>query len=84
MGIEGIIALIIAGVGLMFGAFFGHGLGKSSGRREGAQQAQQQQEIIQARETVQAVQERAHVEAEVGADSYDELDTRLRKHDRSS
>lgn len=83
MGIEGIIALIIAGIGIVLGAFFGHGIGKSSGRKEGAKQAGQQQEIIQARETAKAVQERAHVEAEVGAVADDELDVRLSRHNRS-
>ncbi len=77
-----IIAGIIAVVSAILGGMAGRGLGKSAGRKEGEAAAVQQQEVIQAKETVKAVQERANVEVKVAADSDDELDARLRKHDR--
>lgn len=83
MSIAAVIAIIIAAASGLLGAFFGHGLGKSSGRKEGEVAAAQKQEVTQAKEVVKAVQERAHVEAEVSADSDDELNQRLQRHDRT-
>lgn len=78
-----IIAGIIALVSAILGGVAGRGLGKSAGRKEGAQQAQQQQEVIQAKETVKAVQERANVEVEVAAADESDLDRRLSQFDRN-
>lgn len=75
-----IIALVIAGI---IGMFIGHPLSKSSGRREGAQQAAQEQEVAQAKVIRESVQERNDVEVKVRADSDDDLDRRLSKHDRA-
>ncbi len=75
-----IIALVIAGI---IGMFIGHPLSKSAGRREGAQQAAQEQEVAQAKVIRESVQERNDVEVQVRADSDDDLDRRLSKHDRA-
>lgn len=83
MTLSAIIAIACAVIGALFGGALIHPISKSSGRKEGEQQAQQQQEIIQAQEAVKAVQERAHVEAEVAADTDDELDARLSRHNRA-
>lgn len=83
MSLLAIIGALIAAVAALFGGMAGKSIGKSSGRREGAQQANQQHEVIQAQESVKAVQERAHVEAEVAGNSDAELDARLRKHNRA-
>lgn len=81
------LTMILMAVGgfllAVLGALIGHPLSKSAGRKEGAEQAAKQQEIIQAKETVKAVQERAHVEAEVSSLADAELDARLQRHDRA-
>jgi hypothetical protein len=82
MSLSMILAAIGGLIALIAGIFIGKPIGKSQGVREGAQQVQQQQEIIQARETVQAVQERAHVEAEVAVSDDDDLDRELSRHSR--
>lgn len=71
----GIIAALIGGVA-------GKAIGRSSGRKEGAEQAKSEQQVEQAKVIVESVQERANVEVEVAADSDDELERRLQKHDR--
>lgn len=82
MSLTLIVAGIIALVSAILGGVAGRGLGKSAGRKEGAQQAQQQQEVIQAKETVKAVQERANVEVKVAAADGADLDERLSRHSR--
>lgn len=82
MSITAIIMLVVGAIAALFGGMAGHGLGKSAGRKEGAQDATQQQEITQANATVQAVQERAHVEAKTVTATDDDLDRELSKHDR--
>lgn len=84
MSIAAVIAIIIAAASGLLGAFFGHGLGKSSGRKEGEVAAAQKQEVTQAKEVVKAVQERAHVEAEVSSLADAELDARLQRHNRAN
>lgn len=83
MSIEAIIALIVGAVGVVVGMFAGNKLGKSTGRKEGAEQAAQEQQVIQAQEAVKAVKERQNVEVEVAADTDDELNARLSKHNRA-
>lgn len=82
MSIGAIIALVIAGIAALLGGIAGNKMGKSTGRKEGAEQANQEQQIIQAQATVKAVQERADVDQKVAADSDDDLERRLQKHDR--
>lgn len=83
MSLEAIIALIIAAVVGLAGMFAGNKMGKSAGRKEGTAQAVQEQQVIQAQEAVKAVKERQNVEVEVAADTDDELDARLSKHNRA-
>lgn len=76
MIIVGTIALVSA----ILGGVAGRGLGKSAGRKEGEAAAVQQQEVIQAKETVKAVQERVNVEVKVAAADDADLDERLSRH----
>ena len=78
--ILGIVALVAAALGF----FGGNAIGKSSGKKEGAQQAKTEQAAAQNEKAAQAAMERTHVEVEVAADSDDELERRLQKHDRRS
>jgi hypothetical protein len=82
MSITAILMLIIGAVAALFGGMAGHGLGKSSGRKEGATEAIQQQEIIQAKATVHAVQERNDVETKIAATPRDDLDRELSEFSR--
>lgn len=82
MSLTLIIAGIIAVVSAILGGVAGRGLGKSAGRKEGEAAAVQQQEVIQAQETVKAVQERVNVEVEVAAADDADLDERLSRHSR--
>lgn len=82
MSITTIIMMIIGVAGAIFGGLLGHRVGKSSGVAEGVTQATQTQQIEQAKATVQAVKERAHVETTVAADSDAALDARLSNYDR--
>ena len=83
MSLTAIISIIIGIVGAIFGALAMRPIAKSSGITEGKAQASQTQQVEQAKATVQAVKERAHVEATVADDSDAELDARLSKHNRA-
>ena len=83
MSLTAIIGIIIGIVGAIFGALVMRPIARSSGVTEGKAQASQTQQIEQAQATVQAVKERAHVEATVADDSDVELDARLSKHNRA-
>lgn len=83
MSLTAIIGIIIGLAGAILGALAGHRIGKSSGVTEGKVQASETQQVEQAKATVQAVKERAHVEVTVATDSDVELDARLSKHDRA-
>jgi hypothetical protein len=74
----GIVALVAAALGF----FGGNAIGKSSGRKEGEQQARTEQSAVQNEKAAQAATERSHVEIEVAADSDDDLERRLQKHNR--
>lgn len=80
-----ITAIVLAVGGILMailGALIGHPLSKSAGRKEGAQQATQQQEIIQAKETVKAIQERADVEKKVADSPRADIDRELSEFNR--
>lgn len=83
MSITAIIMTVIGIVGALLGALVMRPIARSGGVTEGKAQASQTQQIEQAQATVQAVKERAHVETTVAADSDDELDARLSKHNRA-
>lgn len=76
--IIGVISIVSAIIGALVMRPFAHSAGKSQGRTE----ASQTQQVEQAKATVQAVKERAHVEITVAADSDAELNARLSKHNR--
>lgn len=82
MSLSAIIMAIIGIAGAIFGALIMRPIAKSSGVKEGVQKQAEAQLVEQAKATVQAVQERAHVDEVVNADSGDELDRRLSKHSR--
>lgn len=82
MSITAIIMLVICAIAALFGGVAGHAVGKSAGKSEGTAEANQQQQVTQAKETVQAVQERVNVEAKTASASDDDLDRELSKHDR--
>lgn len=82
MSIAAIIALVFSIVGALVGALITHPISKAEGKKEGAKEANADQQITQAHATVKAVQERAHVEIEVAADTDSALNDRLSKHDR--
>ncbi len=82
MSITAIIALIIAAVSALLGALAGNKVGKSTGRKEGADQATQQQQVTQAKATVQAVKDRSNVDQKVSIATDADLDSRLSKHSR--
>lgn len=82
MSITVILAAIGGLISMIAGIFIGRPIFKASGRKEGAEQAKSEQQVEQAKVIVEAVQERNHVEANVAADSDDELDARLQKYDR--
>lgn len=82
MTIGSIIMLVIAAVCGMFGFFGGHAAGKSSGRKEGAEQAKAEITSTQNQAAAKSAQERTHVEVAVAADSDDDLERRLSKHNR--
>jgi hypothetical protein len=82
MSLTAIIMTIIGIAGALLGGVLGHRVGKAQGVSTGVQQQVQTQQVEQAKATVQAVKERAHVEVTVAADSDSELDARLSKHDR--
>ena len=65
MSATAIIAMIIAGVSALLGALAMRPIAKASGRKEGAQQATQEQQVTQAKATVEAVKERADVDQKV-------------------
>lgn len=80
-----ITAIVIAIIGLVsagLGALIMRPIAKSSGIKEGVQKQAEAQQVEQSKAIVEAVQERAHVDQTVNADSDDELDARLRKHSR--
>lgn len=83
MSITAVIMAIVGIVSAIFGALVMRPIAKSSGVKEGVQKQVEVQVAEQAKVTVQAVQERAHVDQVVNADSDDELDRRLSKHSRS-
>lgn len=82
MSITAIIMAIIGLVGAGLGALIMRPIAKSSGVKEGAQKQAEAQQVEQSKAIVEAVQERAHVDQTVNADSDDELDKRLSKYDR--
>lgn len=78
------LILTVGGVILAaLGGLLGHRLGKSSGVNEGRSQATHTQQIEQAQATVQAVKERADVEATISTGSDSDLDARLSRHNRN-
>jgi len=82
MSLTVIFLAAVALIAALIGGITGKAIGRSSGRKEGADQAKAEQQVEQAKIIVEAVQERNHVEANVAADSDDELERRLQKHDR--
>lgn len=82
MSITAIIMTIIGLVGAGLGALIMRPIAKSSGIKEGVQKQAEVQQAEQSKAIVEAVQERAHVDQTVNADSDAELDARLRKHSR--
>lgn len=83
MSITAIIGIVIAAVSALLGALVMRPIARSGGVTQGRAEASQTQQVEQAQATVQAVKERAHVEATVAVDSDAELDARLSKHDRA-
>lgn len=83
MSITAIIMTVIGLVGALLGALVMRPIARSSGVTQGRAEASQTQQVEQAKATVQAVKERAHVEATVATDSDAELDARLSKHNRA-
>lgn len=84
MSLAAIIGIIIAFVSAVLGAFLGNARGKSVGKKEGAAQAKSEVILEQSQNAAQAAKERTDVEIAVAADSDDDLDRRLSKHDRPS
>jgi len=82
MSLSSIIMAIVGIIGAIFGALIMRPIAKSSGIKEGVQKQAEVQVVEQAKAAVQAVQERAHVDQVVAADSDDELDARLSRHSR--
>lgn len=82
MSIKAIIALVIAAAGALLGLFAGNKLGKSTGRKEGAAKAAQDQQVTQAKATVQAVKERNDVEVKVAATPRADIDRELSEFPR--
>lgn len=76
--ILGIVAFVAAALGLLGGNI----IGKVKGKKEGVQEARTEQASAQNEKAAQAATERSHVEVQVAADSDDDLDRRLQKHDR--
>lgn len=84
MSIAVIIGIIIATISALFGGLAGRSLGKSQGKTEGAAQATADINAKQSQQAATSAQERTHAEIAVAADTDDELDSRLQKHDRAS
>lgn len=84
MSIAAIIAIIIGVVSAFFGGIAGRSIGKSQGKTEGVAQATADINAKQSQQAATSAQERTHAEVVVAADSDDELDKRLQKHDRAS
>lgn len=82
MSLSAIIMAIIGIAGAIFGALVMRPIAKSSGVKEGVQKQADAQVAEQAKATVQAVQERTHVDQVVAGDDDAELDARLSKHSR--
>lgn len=82
MSITAVIALIGAAVMALLGFLGGNKVGKSTGRKEGAQQANQEQQITQAKATVQAVQERADVDQKIATTPRADIDRELSEFSR--
>lgn len=82
MNLGAIIALIGAAVAALLGFLGGNKMGKTTGRKEGAEQANQEQQITQAKATVQAVKERADVDQKVAATPRADIDRELSEFSR--
>lgn len=82
MSLSAIIMAIVGIVGAIFGALVMRPIAKSSGVKEGVQRQAEVQQVEQAKATVKAVQERAHVDQVVAGDDDAELDARLQRYDR--
>lgn len=82
MSITAIIMAIVGLVGAGLGALIMRPIAKSSGIKEGVQKQAEAQQVEQSKAIIEAVQERAHVDQTVNADSDAELDERLSKYDR--
>ena len=83
MSLTAIIMTVVGLIGALLGALVMRPIARSGGITEGAARASQTQQVEQAKATVHAVKERAHVEVTVAADSDAELDARLSKHNRA-
>lgn len=82
MSLTAIIMMVIGIGGAILGALIGHPFSKAAGKSQGAAEATQTQVVAQAKITVQAVQERAHVETQTAAASDADLDRELSAHSR--
>lgn len=84
MSLTAIALSALAAVVAIIGALFGQSIGKKQGKSEGVKEAEQTQKVQQAEAITTAIKERSHVETQVAADTSDDLDRRLSKHDRAN
>lgn len=82
MSMTAIIAMIIAGVSAILGALVMRPIAKASGRKEGAKLATQEQQVTQAKATVEAVKERADVDQKVASTPRADIDRELSEFSR--